>query len=132
MGSATTATRAQDHITYAIAEWAAGLTYKDLSPGAIEAAKLFLYDSFGCALGGSRQHDVAIALDYAEAIKDGNDSRGGGVCTVIGSGFRCDPVMAALLNALCIRAMDYNDIYWKADPAHPTDIIPAAALHLRD
>jgi 2-methylcitrate dehydratase len=22
--------------------------------------------------------------------------------------------------------MDYNDIYWKADPAHPSDIIPAA------
>jgi 2-methylcitrate dehydratase len=23
-----------------------------------------------------------------------------------------------------IRAMDYNDIYWKADPCHPSDIIP--------
>ena len=31
-----------------------------------------------------------------------------------------------MLNALCIRAMDYNDIYWKADPAHPSGIIPAA------
>jgi 2-methylcitrate dehydratase len=25
-----------------------------------------------------------------------------------------------------IRAMDYNDIYWKQDPSHPSDIIPAA------
>ena len=24
-----------------------------------------------------------------------------------------------------IRAMDYNDIYWKADPCHPSDLISA-------
>jgi 2-methylcitrate dehydratase len=24
-----------------------------------------------------------------------------------------------------IRAMDYNDIYWKADPCHPSDLIAA-------
>ena len=33
---------------------------------------------------------------------------------------------AALMNSLLIRAMDYNDIYWKEDPSHPSDIIPAA------
>jgi 2-methylcitrate dehydratase len=25
-----------------------------------------------------------------------------------------------------IRVMDYNDIYWKQDPSHPSDLIPAA------
>jgi len=25
-----------------------------------------------------------------------------------------------------VRAMDYNDIYWQQDPAHPSDIIPGA------
>jgi 2-methylcitrate dehydratase len=30
------------------------------------------------------------------------------------------------MNALLIRAMDYNDIYWKQDPSHPSDILPAA------
>jgi 2-methylcitrate dehydratase len=30
------------------------------------------------------------------------------------------------MNSLLIRAMDYNDIYWKQDPCHPSDIIPAA------
>lgn len=107
-------------ITRKLAEWAAGLTYNDLSPEAIRAAKLFLFDSFGCALGGSRQHDVVIAHQYAEEVG------GAPVCTVVGTGHRTDPVTAAFLNALCIRAMDYNDIYWKADPVHPTDLIPAA------
>jgi 2-methylcitrate dehydratase len=39
------------------------------------------------------------------------------------SGFRTNPVDAAFLNDHMIRAMDYNDIYWKADPCHPSDII---------
>jgi 2-methylcitrate dehydratase len=112
-----------DFISYKLAEWAASLRYEHLSDEAIHRAKLFLYDSFGCALGGSQQHDVQIMLRHAKNMG------GKRKCTVFGSGpavFRTDPVMATLLNALCIRAMDYNDIYWKADPAHPSDIIPAA------
>ena len=45
---------------------------------------------------------------------------------VIGTGKRIDPVSASLANALMIRCMDYNDIYWKQDPSHPSDIFPAA------
>jgi 2-methylcitrate dehydratase len=37
-----------------------------------------------------------------------------------------DPVTASLLNALMVRVMDYNDIYWQQDPSHPSDLIPAA------
>jgi 2-methylcitrate dehydratase len=109
-----------DFLTYKLAEWATNLSYDDLSPEAIQSAKLYLFDSFGCALGGSLQHDVLMLLEHAKAMG------GAPTCTVFGSGFKTDPVMAALLNALCIRAMDYNDIYWKADPSHPTDIISAA------
>ena len=83
-------------------------------------AKRFLLDSLGCALGGYRQHDVIIALQVLDEIA------GRGPCTVIGSGKRVDPVSASLANALMIRCMDYNDIYWKQDPSHPSDIFPAA------
>lgn len=120
MAGKTTATRPEDHVSFTLAKWACELTYESLSPEAIHMAKLFLYDSFGCGLGGSEQHDVHIALDYAKELG------GRPTCTVIGSGFKTDPVMAAFLNSLCIRAMDYNDIYWKQDPSHPSDIIPAA------
>ena len=47
-----------------------------------------------------------------------------GPATVIGTGAKIDPVSASLLNALMVRVMDYNDIYWKQDPSHPSDIIP--------
>lgn len=109
-----------DFISYQLADWACNLTYDALSPEAIQAAKLFLFDSFGCALGGSQQDDVEIMLEHFKAM-GGKES-----CTCFVSGFRTNPVDAAFLNALMIRAMDYNDIYWKADPSHPSDIIPAA------
>jgi len=124
MAGHDTSKKHTDFMSYTLAKWAADLTYDDLSPEAIHTAKLFLFDSFGCALGGSQQHDVKIMLDYAKSL--GGKRAEKQPCTVIGSGYRTDPVMAALLNALCIRAMDYNDIYWKADPSHPSDIIPAA------
>jgi len=107
-------------ISYDLAKWAAGLTFDSLSPEAVHAAKLFLFDSIGCALGGSGQEDVHIALDHQRQMG------GADMCTCFVSGFRTNPVDAAFLNALMIRAMDYNDIYWKQDPSHPSDIIPAA------
>jgi 2-methylcitrate dehydratase len=109
-----------ENVTAKMSRWAASLQYKDLSPEAVYQAKRFLLDSFGCALGGYRQHDVKIALEVLDEIA------GRGLSTVIGTGRRFDPVSASLANALMIRCMDYNDIYWKQDPSHPSDIFPAA------
>src|SRR6266849_1045720 len=103
-----------------MSRWAAGLSYPQLSQDAVYQAKRFLLDSIGCALGGYQQHDVKIALEVVDEIA------GTGPATVIGTGKRIDAVSAALANALMIRCMDYNDIYWKQDPSHPSDIFPAA------
>ena len=107
-------------ITAKIAQWAARLRFDDLSPDCIYQGKRFLLDSLACALGGYRQHDVQIALRVLDEIG------GTGPATVIGTGRKVDPVSASLANALMVRVMDYNDIYWKQDPSHPSDIIPAA------
>jgi len=106
-------------VSYQLAEWATNLKYENLSEEAVQTAKRFLFDSTGCALGGSQQHDVKIALDHFEEMG------GNRTCSVFASDFKTNPVDAAFLNALMIRAMDYNDIYWKADPAHPSDLISA-------
>src|SRR5512133_681876 len=107
-------------ITAPISQFAANLKFEDLSQDAVHQAKRFLLDSLGCALGGFQQHDVKIALEVLDEIA------GPGLATVIGTGQRVDPVSASLANALMIRCMDYNDIYWKQDPSHPSDIFPAA------
>ncbi len=107
-------------ITAKIAEWAASVRYEDLPDEVVGTAKRFLMDSVGCALGGSAQHDVALARTVAKEIA------GSGPCRVLVTGELVDPVTAAFLNSLMIRVMDYNDIYWKQDPSHPSDLIPAA------
>lgn len=108
-------------MTAKIAQWAARLSFDDLSADAIYQAKRFLLDSLGCALGGYCQHDVQAAMRALDEVA------GKGPSTVIGTGKKVDPVSASFANALMIRAMDYNDIYWRQDPSHPSDIIPAAA-----
>ena len=113
-------TAAKETITAKMSRWAAGVTYQQLSKEAVYQAKRFLLDSIGCALGGYQQHDVKIALEVLDEIA------GRGPATVIGTGKRIDAVSASLANALMIRCMDYNDIYWKQDPSHPSDIFPAA------
>ena len=111
---------AKETITAKMSRWAATLKFTDIAPEAVYQAKRFLLDSLGCALGGYRQHDPSIALSVLNQIA------GPGPATVIGTGERMDPVSASLANALMIRCMDYNDIYWKQDPSHPSDIFPAA------
>ena len=119
MSTAQTAT-SKETVTARMARWAAALEYKHLSEEAVYQAKRYLLDSVGCALGGYQQHDVKIALEVLDEVA------GRGPATVIGTGKKMDAVSASLANALMIRCMDYNDIYWKQDPSHPSDIFPAA------
>ena len=113
------ATESKRLLSHVIAEWACALKYEHLSPEAIQAAKLFWFDSIGCALGGSQQDDAKILLKHYRAMG------GNGKATAFVSGFKTNPVDASFLNGHMIRAMDYNDIYWKADPCHPSDLIAA-------
>lgn len=106
------------YLSHTLATWACGLKYEHLSADAIQKAKLFWFDSMGCALGGSKQEDAHILLAHHKEMVTS-----GGKCTTFVSGFKTNPVDAAFLNDHMIRAMDYNDIYWKADPCHPSDII---------
>src|SRR2546422_6353737 len=113
-------TQSKRLLSHIIAGWACALKYEHLSPEAIQAAKLFWFDSIGCALGGSQQEDAKILLEHYRSMSGGN-----GKTTAFVSGFKTNPVDAAFLNGHMIRAMDYNDIYWKADPCHPSDLIAA-------
>jgi 2-methylcitrate dehydratase len=103
-----------------IAEFAVELGYKDISGPAIQEVKRYLYDSVGCAYGGYHTKDVGILRDIYKDMGGKEES------TVIGFGDRIPAVNATLVNSLMIRALDYNDIYWKEDPSHPSDLIPAA------
>ena len=103
-----------------MAEYAVGLTFKDLPDEVVEETKRYLYDSIGCAYGGYHTKDVNVLRDiYTEM-------GGKPEATVIGFGDKLPAVNTTLVNSLMIRALDFNDIYWKEDPSHPSDLIPAA------
>jgi 2-methylcitrate dehydratase len=107
-------------ISRQIAEFAVNLSYEDLPENVIHEVKRYLYDSVGCALGSMHTKDVNIIKDIYE------DMGGKPEATIFGYDIKMPAVQASFLNALMIRALDYNDIYWKEDPSHPSDIIPAA------
>ena len=109
-----------DSISRRLACFANSLSYDDIPEPARKEAKRFLLDSIGCALAALDHDDMQQAYSYVEQL-GGSDQ-----ATIIGHGTKTNAPNAALMNALLVRAMDYNDIYWKQDPSHPSDIIPAA------
>src|ERR1700680_367282 len=100
-------------LSYIIAEWACSLKYENLSPEAIQAAKLFWFDSIGCALGGSQQDDAKILLKHYRAMSATAGSSAGeggkGKTTAFVSGFKTNPVDAAFLNGPMITALGSNE-----------------------
>ena len=107
-------------ISRQIAEFALGLKYEDLPENVVNEVKRYLYDSVGCAYGGYHTKDVNILRDIYLGME------GKGEATLLGFGDKMPAVNATLVNSLMVRALDFNDIYWKEDPSHPSDLIPAA------
>jgi 2-methylcitrate dehydratase len=110
----------QKTISRQISEFAIKLKYEDLPKEVINEVKRYLYDSIGCAYGGYHTKDVNILRDIYK------DMAGKEEATLIGFGDKIPAVNATLVNSLMIRALDFNDIFWKEDPSHPSDLIPAA------
>jgi 2-methylcitrate dehydratase len=83
-------------------------------------AKRLLLDSIGCALAAVRLQDILASYKYLQEMGGKKQA------SIIWYGDKTNLSNAAFINSLLIRAIDYNDIYWKQDPCHPSDIIPAA------
>ena len=107
-------------ISRQMAEFAVSLKFADLPDEVVNEVKRYMYDSIGCAYGGYHTKDLNIIRDIYIDIGGKSDA------TVLGFGDKLPAVNATLINSLMVRALDFNDIYWKDDPSHPSDIIPAA------
>jgi len=107
-------------ISKQLAQFAVDLSYENLPPDVVHEVKRYLYDSIGCAYGGYHTRDVNIIRDIYVQMGGKKEA------TVFGFGDKVPAVNATLINSLMIRALDFNDIYWKEDPSHPSDLIPAA------
>ncbi|HXZ90280.1 MAG TPA: MmgE/PrpD family protein [Candidatus Dormibacteraeota bacterium] len=109
-----------DSISRRMAQFALSLRYEVLSEAVVQMAKRLLLDSVGCALAAVRLKDIQASYKYLQELGGRKQA------SIIWYGDKTTLPNAALINSLLIRAMDYNDVYWKQDPCHPSDMIPAA------
>jgi 2-methylcitrate dehydratase len=103
-----------------MAQFALSLKYEALPEPVVQMTKRLLLDSIGCALAAANLQDIQASYEYLQQLGGKKQA------SIIWYGDRTNLPNAALINSLLIRAMDYNDVYWKQDPCHPSDIIPAA------
>ncbi len=102
-----------------LSEFVVSRTYDDLSPAAVDALKIRILDSLGCAIGALEGEPIRAIRDHIR------DFGGRPLCTAIGFG-KTAPDLVALYNGALVRYLDYNDSYIaKGETCHPSDNLGA-------
>jgi len=77
------------------------LTIDDLPNDVSTIATHCVLDWFGCALAGSREPLAGLLRDELSLVE--------GVCSLVGSPLRADPMRAAMINGAAGHALDFDD-----------------------
>ena len=101
-----------------LSEYACSLQPRDLPAAVVHKAKGLVIDTIGCAIGAYASEPAKIARDVASACGSGTSR-----ATIIGSGQAASPDLAAFVNGVMIRYLDYNDGYTSRVSGHPSDNI---------
>ncbi len=110
-------------IAQAVAGMAVNLDLARVPAPVIERAKLHILDALGLGLASSVQDYGLSALDGVKALGET------GSCSVIGRPERLQPRDAALVNAILVHGLDFDDTHL-ASIIHPTCTALPAALAL--
>jgi 2-methylcitrate dehydratase len=108
-----------DRILHHLCDYALALSYRDLPEEVIRRTKQIVLDTVGCALGGAESPPARIAMAAASEITSTVPS------TVLVSGRRTSPDLAAFANGVMIRYLDFNDTYAGSPTCHPSDLLAA-------
>lgn len=104
-----------DRIVDQLTSYAGSLTFEKLPLPVVQQAKRLAVDALGCAMGGFASEASRIAR--AVAVETPQPLR----ATVLGTGRKALPDLAAFANGTMIRYLDYNDTYINKDTCHPSD-----------
>lgn len=102
-----------------IAEYVARLEFTHLDERTVHEVRRRMIDSLACALGAYRAEPVKIARRLAGRVSAQPGA------SYLGSRSQTSPDLAAFVNGILVRYLDYNDTYLSLEPAHPSDNIPA-------
>jgi 2-methylcitrate dehydratase PrpD len=109
--------------SHQIARFAAGLKLADVPAPVLSRAKLHILDALGLGLASTKQDFAASAYAGISALSSG------GTSSVIGRSERLEMRDAALVNAVLIHGLDFDDTHL-ASIIHPTCTSLPAALAL--
>jgi 2-methylcitrate dehydratase len=109
----------QPLIAETLARYATSLKYEDLPAEVVRETKRYMIDSIGCGLGGFGADASQIANRLAAGVSAVHGA------TVMCSGVKTSPDLAAFANGVMIRYLDFNDGYISLGAGHPSDTIAA-------
>ena len=108
-----------DKLVERLTSYADSLKFEQFPSEVIHQAKRLTIDAFGCAVGGFTGEPSRIARQVAM------ETAGPWRATVLATGHKTYPDLAAFANGTMIRYLDYNDTYIYKDTCHPSDNIAA-------
>ncbi|MBI4279573.1 MAG: MmgE/PrpD family protein [Armatimonadetes bacterium] len=89
-----------------------GLTFERIPDQVIHEAKRRIIDAVACGLGAVREEPLAQARRAAARLAPS------GLATLLGTGQRTSPDLAAFVNGYAVRYLDYNDTYLSREALH--------------
>lgn len=108
-----------DAVACDLVSYTTTLTPSDLNPTVLHQAKRRVIDTLACALGAYAVAPVKIARRVAPRVTEGERAR------IFGSLLPTSLDMAAFVNGVMVRYLDFNDTYRTVDGSHPSDNLPA-------
>lgn len=111
-----------DHSTKSIVEVATRLGFADLPADLVHDCKRRIVDTIGCAIAAFDEEPVRIARAVAMRAEAADGA------SVIGTGYRTLPELAAFANSVASRFIEGNDTY-PGGGGHPSDcLLPILAV----
>lgn len=98
-----------------LADYAANLKFDQLDAATVHEVKRRLLDSLACACGAYRSPTVQAGRNVAKRVTAEPGAH------FLGGSRPSSPELAAFVNGVLFRYLDYNDTYLSLEPAHPSD-----------
>jgi 2-methylcitrate dehydratase PrpD len=110
----------KEPLAYRFGKWAEGLKYESLPKEVIENTRLYILDWFGCCIAATDLPSTQSILKTARELNGRAD------VTVLGSGEKMEPTLAAMVNGTMSHSLEMDDDHRTlcGHPAAP--VIPAA------
>ena len=109
-----------DATTEKLVDYTLATRFEDLPPNVVTACTDRILDTLGCA-AGAYDHPASVAARNL-AARYAMDTP----ATILGSGDKTAPEMAAFANGVMLRVLDMSDTYRVKCGGHPSDIMAAA------